>query len=61
MLTQIHCIQFDLSTHDERLGHRTGQIPCILSLCFFKQTFHGPEQVLVCLAYVDTSTKSYQV
>ena len=37
MLTHNHCT-INLSTHDERLGHGTGQIPCILSLCFFKQT-----------------------
>ena len=41
MLTQNQC-KVDLSTHDERLGHGIGQIPCILSLCFFEQTpTHG--------------------
>ena len=41
MLTQNQC-KVDLSAHDERLGHGIGQIPCILSLCFFEQTSpHG--------------------
>ena len=38
MLTQNQCT-FNLSAHDERPGHGRGQIPCILGLCFFRQTY----------------------
>lgn len=37
MLTQNQCT-INLSAHDERPGHGRGQIPCILGLCFFRQT-----------------------